>query len=134
MKLSEYVLNNNIERTQNLVDKNFVKQAETLMQVSVGEQLADYLTNYGYLANGCVEFYGINSVQQLKSDMITETLYLHKYHPKTINLIAFECFGEDAYSLVSSDDLIYIYYADTDELQSTGIKLNDYILSKIREA
>lgn len=134
MKLKDFVEIYSIEHTQNLVDDIFLKESEAVMQVSVGNQLSDYLTSYGYLAYKHIELYGMNSIQKLKSDMITETVYLHKYFPKTENMIALEDLGDDLYVLVSPDDFVFYFDTVSDEVKAVGKTLEEYVISHFLEA
>jgi len=79
-----------------------------------------------------IEFYGVNSKQKEKSDMITQTLYLHTYFQKTRQYIAFENIGEGRYILVDECDNMYSYSSEQDSIRSLGVDLGEYILGRLK--
>ena len=62
--------------------KDDVVLAEKILNVKFGAQLVCYLINFGYIGFKSAEFYGINSVQKEKSDLIIQTKYLNEYFKK----------------------------------------------------
>ncbi|MCD7822654.1 MAG: SMI1/KNR4 family protein [Oscillospiraceae bacterium] len=133
MDIKEFVHNKDVDFTKNLIGKSDIRAVEKELGVKIGSQLEEYLLEYGYLGFESVELYGVNSRQKLKSDMVTQTLYLHKYFRKTKPYIAIESFGDGDYRLVDPDDNVYRYISDGDDLTSTGKKLFDYILERFEE-
>lgn len=129
MNLDEFIYDEKVDYTKNLINEEFIVKAETSMGISIGNQLKRYLLDYGYLGYGSVEFYGINSVQNLNSDMIQQTQYLHTYFPKTCNFIALGSYGDGEYVLIDSRDFIYLYSTEQNILEETNMLLNDYIFN-----
>ena len=77
-----------------------------------------------------VEFFGMNPRQGLKSDLIEQTLYMHKYFPATSDLIAIDNQGEGDYYLVDSEDVVYEYDTSLKQLRKTALKLFEYIVER----
>lgn len=91
---------------------------------------SEYLLKYGYLGFEYVEFFGMNPRQGLKSDLIEQTLYMHKYFPATSDLIAIENQGEGDYYLVDSEDVVYEYDVSLKRERKTGKKLFEHIVQR----
>jgi len=133
MKLKSFLENHEVEYTRNVVKPEEVSVIEKEMGVSLGHELSEYILKYGYLAYKHLEYYGINSVQMLESDMVRQTKYIHTYFPKTINYIAFSNSGDGYYILVSSQDDVYEYSCEMNVVYDLGMKLFDYILESFQE-
>lgn len=111
-----------------------LEQAEKEVGLRFGEELTEYLLKYGYLGYEHIELYGMNSRQGLESDMVKQTLYLHKYFPVTHGYVALENQGEGDYYLVNSDDEVYEYISEQNKLFDTGMDLYQYILRRFQDA
>jgi hypothetical protein len=134
MDIKQFIAENDVDKGNALIDVTLLEQAEQLVCVRFGEELTEYLLKYGYLGFLYVELYGMNSRQGLESDMIKQTLYLHKYFPLTKAYVAIENQGEGDYFLVDSDDVVYEYISEQNNLLNIGMKLNQYILHRFQEA
>ena len=132
MDYKEFVKQNDVDCTKNLINEQELDELEKNVGLKFGSQLKDYILSYGYLGFLAVEFYGINSKQKEKSDLITQTLYLHKYFDKTKQYIAFENIGEGRYILVDECDNMYSYSSEQDSIRSLGVDLGEYILGRLK--
>ena len=130
MVYKEFVKQNDVDFTKNLVKEHELVELEKITGLAFGSQLKDYILSYGYLGFSEIEFYGINSKQNEKSDLITQTVYLHTYFQKTQQYIAFENIGEGRYILVDESDNMYSYSSEQDSIQSLGVDLGEYILGR----
>lgn len=133
MTLEEFIQNNDVEMTKNTVDASFIGLMTQVVGVVAGPQLEKYILSYGYLAFSFMEFYGINSLQDEKSDMIMQTVYLHKYFTKTEQYIALCNLAEGIYALIDSNDYVYEYDSVSGTIITLGVKLFDYITKKFEE-
>lgn len=131
MMLDKKIEGIDVECTMNVVDEAFIGIAESELGVGFGIQLRNYILKYGYLAFEDIELYGINSKQKLQSDMISQTLYLHKYFELTKNYIALENTGEGIYILVGSNDKVYKYDSEQDVIQNLHMLLEEYIIFRL---
>lgn len=127
MGIKEFIANNDVDQSNDTIDTSMLEQAEKTIGIHFGEELTEYLLKYGYLGFEYVEFFGMNSRQGLKSDLIEQTLYMHKYFPVTSDLIAIENQGEGDYYLVDSEDAVYEYDTSLKKLKKTGLKLFKHI-------
>ena len=118
--LDKFIKEKGVEFTKNLINMENINEAQ------------NYLGN-GYLAYEYAELYGINSIQLMESDMIKETKRLHELFQKTANLIIIENQGDGDYYLVDSNDNVYEYISDIDELTDVKMSLFDYILNRFTE-
>ncbi|MBP5167616.1 MAG: hypothetical protein ILP14_00225, partial [Oscillospiraceae bacterium] len=75
--------------------------------------------------------YGMNTRQGLDSELVKQTLYMHKYNPETSKMIAIENQGDGDYFLVNSEDDVFEYDTDINELQPTGKKLSEYLIIRL---
>jgi len=132
MVYKEFVKQNDVDFTKNLVKEHELVELEKITGLVFGSQLKDYILSYGYLGFSEIEFYGINSKQNEKSDLITQTVYLHTYFQKTQQYIAFENIGEGRYILVDESDNMYSYSSEQDSIQSLGVDLGEYILGRFK--
>lgn len=132
MAYKKFIEQNDVDFTKNLVNEQELAEFEKIAGLSFGAQLKEYILTYGYLGFSAVEFYGVNSKQREKSDLITQTLYLHTYFKKTQRYIAFENIGEGKYILVDGHDNIYSYSSEQDDIQSLGVDLGEYILCRFK--
>lgn len=130
-KLKEFVEKNGIEYTKNIVSEPELYMLKAQFNLKFGNELTYYILNFGYLAYESVEFYGINSRQGVKSDMLTQTIYLNKHFPCTKNLIALENIGEGEYYLVDSKDKIYQFISEENKLNEINLTLIEYIIKRL---
>ena len=134
MTLKKFIENNDVDFTKNLVGIDSIPAIEKEVGVSFGGELVKYIVKYGYLAFEDIEFYGINSTQNLDSDMVKQTIYLHKYFPKTAGYVALENQGDGDYYIVNSSDEVFEYNSSLGTLDTTGKKLFEYILDRFLES
>ena len=134
MKLKEFIDNNEVIFTKNVVASESIKTIEKELDVLFGDELTQYILEYGFLGYKHIELYGINSKQMSESDMVKQTKYLHKYFPKTSKYIALENKGDGEYILVSPNDDICEYFSEEDLIHKTGDRLFDYIVNRFQEA
>lgn len=132
MDIRDFLDANPVLSSKNTITMEQVAKVESIIGVHFGPQLVKYLVDYGYLAYEYVELYGVNPVQMLESDMVTQSKYLHKYFPKTANLVALENRGEGDYYLVDAEDNVFEYISELDKLESAKCKLFDYILKRFQ--
>ncbi len=130
MTVSEFVRNNKVRFTYSTIKENEIPTYEKSMGVKMGEQLKEYIVEYGFLAFCYVEMFGINDIRQMKSDMIMETEFVHDMSDKAKNLIALEDQGDGDYFLVDSEDNVYRFIPALDELTPMNVKLYDHILAR----
>lgn len=132
MDIHDFICKNDVDFAAHLINRTDLELAENELEIRFGPQLSEYLLDYGYLGFESVEFYGMNSRQGLKSDMITQTHYLHKYYVATNPYVAFENCGEGNYILVDSEDNVFYFISETNKLVQTDRKLFDYILNRFQ--
>ena len=130
MSYKEFIKNNDVDYTKNLITEKELVQFEKNTGLTFGMQLKEYILSYGYLGFLSIEFYGINSKQKEKSDLITQTEYLHTYFKKTTQYFAFENIGDGRYVLIDENDNVYSYSLEQDTIQSLDVDLNKYILKR----
>lgn len=128
--LKSFISNNQVDYSNNTINKDMIKQAEKMVSVHFGKELTEYLLKYGYLGYKHVEFFGINRTQGLESDLVKQTSYMHEQFPVTSDLVAIENQGEGDYYLVDSSDNVYEYDTNEKRLRKTGNKLFDHILQR----
>ena len=101
---------------------------EEALGVKFGEQLREYILNYGYLAYEYIEFDGINIGQKLDSDMIKDTENIRSLSDKVKELIVIENQGDGDYYLIDSNDNMYEFILDGSlELKELNIDFCQYI-------
>lgn len=132
MDINDFICKNDVDFAAHLIKRADLQLVENELGVHIGPQLAAYLLDYGYLGFESVEFYGMNSRQGMKSDMVTQTLYLHKYYAATASYIAIENYGEGDYILVDSEDNVFRFVSEENTLTKIGKKLFDYILTRFQ--
>ena len=131
MNLEEFIKENDLECSKNLINTEQLHVIEKGLNSHFGSQLVDYIMKYGYLAYEYLEFYGITSNQLEKSDLVQQTKYIHEYYDKTKGFVAIESLGEGIYAIVSESDYVFIYDSVSDKIQDTGKKLFDYIYDRL---
>ena len=119
-----------MDSTPNLISEEDLAEVEKAVGAAFGPELRRYILEYGYLGYEFLELYGVNSIQRLDSDMVTQTLHLHEYFPATAGYIAIEGDGEIGYWLVDSGDSVFEFDLDSQEVKPTGKKLFDYIAGR----
>lgn len=132
--LKDIVKSRNVDFSTNRINIRQLSDYEKQMGVVFGEQISDYITEYGYLGYDFIEFYGINAAQGFNSDMVVKTTWLHSAFPQTKGLTAIEDQGDGDYYLADENDDIYRFMAETDELSKTQLKFNDYVLERFETA
>ncbi|MDE6435206.1 MAG: SMI1/KNR4 family protein [Lachnospiraceae bacterium] len=131
--LSDFINNNDVLKTNNLVDSKFLNDAQKLIGIAMGPQLKKYIMEYGFLIYGSVEFNGVNSKQKMESDLITQTLYLHKYFPLTKKFYAIGNRGDGLYCLADSSDGVFEFDLENNILTNVNRSLFDYIFRRFEE-
>lgn len=134
MTLNEFVENNAVDYSYNRISEDKIREMEIFLKVGFGDQLKKYILCYGYLGYKYIELYGINSFQGINSDMVKKTVWLHGYFEKTKGLIAVEDQGDGDYYLVDSNDSVYRFVADNNELIPQDTDLFNYILNRFLSA
>lgn len=132
MSIKDFLKENEVDFTKNTIKVDILESVEKKLGIKFGEELTEYLLKYGYLGYESIEFYGINSLQGLDSDMVKQSLYLHEYYAATVPYVALENQGDGDYYLVDSDDKVYEYNSEQDQLEDTGMKLFEYILKRFQ--
>ncbi len=130
--LKDIIKDRDIDFSSNRINVNQLGEYENHMGVIFGEQVSNYITEYGYLGYEFIEFYGINAAQGLDSDMVTTTKWLHSAFPQTKGLTAIEDQGDGDYYLADENDNIYRLLDSTGELTGTQLKFNDYVLERFK--
>ena len=134
MDIKEFIAKNSVDQTNSPINVSVLEQAEKVVGMRFGEELTEYLLKYGYLGFEYVEFYGMNARQGLKSDLVEQTLYVHKYFPDTTALVAIENQGEGNYYLVDCEDAVYEYDTNMKQLRKTGLNLFEHIVNRFEVA
>ena len=135
MDIKQFIQENDVLKSNSLIEASTINDVENTIGIKVGKQLIEYITTYGYLIFEDVELYGITARQGIEeSDMVKQTLYLHKYFPGTKGYIALENQGDGDYYIVDSTDTVYEFISEQDKLNNTGLKLFDYIIKRFEEA
>lgn len=75
MNFEKFIKNNEVEYSKNIISNEELERILLKNGIQIGEQLKEYILQFGYLAFKQIEFYGINGIQKEKSDLIKNTLY-----------------------------------------------------------
>lgn len=134
MDLREFIEANEIIMGSNLINIDQVESVEEAVGVSFGGELVKYIVKYGFLIFEDIELYGVDARQMLDSDLVKQTIYLHKYFPKTKGYVALENQGDGVYAVVDANDEVFQYISETDTLKDTGKSFFQYILNRFQEA
>lgn len=132
-KLNQFIKNNAVDYSDKTIDIANIENYESKIDLKMGKQLIEYITKYGYLGYKSIEFYGINSKQELNSDLIKQTIYLHEYYDITKPYIAIENVGDNIYATVDSNDNVFICDLVTKNIKNINLKLFEYIIKRFNE-
>lgn len=133
LNLEEFIKNNECDYTKNIITEETLKKAEQELELIFGSQLKEYITKYGYLGFESIELYGMNSKQNLESDLCKQTKYLHENFDITKNYIAIQKTNDNIYALVDETDNVYQLNLIQNKIENLNIKLEDYILKIFNE-
>lgn len=125
--LDAFIQSHDVDYSKTPANDSIVKNAESKLGVKFGPQLYKYLTQYGYLGYEHVEFHGITKQQGLNSDMVKDTLKVHKLSSDTRNMVVIENQGEGDYFLVDSKDKVYEFDVNMGKVVPTKYSLFRYI-------
>lgn len=128
MELKEFINNNDVDYTKNVVDSSFIEEIEHIFDFKIGPQLKDYILNYGYLGYKHIELFGINSEQKYKSDMIEVSNSIHHRFSQTSKFLAIGGDGEVGYFLVDGNDQVYELNPVNGNIEPLNMSMYDYIL------
>ncbi len=113
---------------------------ETLLAIqkklncTFGPQLMCYLTEFGYLARGYKEMYGVNERQKMDSDLVKTTEMLHADFPLSRGMVAVDNQGDGDYILCNAQDMVYEFIpSNNNEFYPLGQTLLYYILARLNE-
>ena len=129
-ELEIFIKNNECDYTRNIINLEILKTAEQIIGIKFGYQLSEYLLKYGYLGYKSIELYGMNSNQGLNSDLFEQTMYLHNSFEITKPYIVIDKIQDSVYTLIDSNDNIYICDLGKNAIKNVNIKLFDYILKR----
>lgn len=132
--LDAFIQSHDVDYSKTPANDSIVKNAESKLGVKFGPQLYKYLTQYGYLGYEHVEFHGITKRQGLNSDMVKDTLKVHKLSQDTRNMVVIENQGEGDYFLVDSKDKIYEFDINMGKVVPTKYSLFRYIENRFNLA
>lgn len=132
-KLKEFMKSNEVDFTKNLVSNEELDEILKSCNLTMSEELKSYIISFGYLGFKHIEFCGINSFQKEKSDLITQSLNLHKYFPKTCDYLVLESQGEGGYILVDKNSCVFDFDANNDSLKPLNKTLYEYIYERFNE-
>lgn len=132
--LDAFIQSHDVDYSKTPANDSIVKNAESKLGVKFGPQLYKYLTQYGYLGYEHVEFHGITKQQGLNSDMIKDTLKVHKLSQDTRNMVVIENQGEGDYFLVDSNDKVYEFDINMGKVVPTKYSLFRYIEDRFNNA
>lgn len=132
-ELDIFVKNNECDYTRNIISLEVLKMVEETIGIKFGNQLSEYLLKYGYLGYKSVELYGMNSNQGLNSDLFEQTMYLHNSFEITQPYIAIDKIQDSIYTLIDSNDNIYICDLEKNVIRNVNIKLFEYIFKRFKE-
>lgn len=132
-ELGNFIKNNDCDYSRNIISSEVLKMAEDTIGIKFGNQLSEYLLKYGYLGYKSVELYGMNSNQGLNSDLFEQTMYLHNSFEITKPYIAIDKIQDSVYTLIDSDDNIYVCDLEKNIVRNVNIKLLDYIIKRFEE-
>lgn len=132
-KLNDFLKNKEFDSTINLVSNEFINNVQSITNIKFGVQLREYILKYGYIGYKFLELYGINSKQGMNSDLIKQTLYLHQYFERTKQYYALANEGDGEYILINSEDKIFSFDSDTNEIISLDIKFEDYLINTMKQ-
>lgn len=130
MKLIDIIVGYDYDCSPNVIEREDIEKYEKIIKQPFGPMIKNYILNYGYLGLDSIEFYGITTSQKENSDLITQTLYLHKTYDTTKNYIAFENLGDGVYTLLDSNDMTYKFISETNKLIPFNMNLYDYIADR----
>lgn len=130
MELNDFIKENNVDYSYNRVSESFIDELESIVGFKIGEQLKEYILNYGYLGYEHIELFGVNNAQRADSDLVKQTLFLNNKFDKAIGFFAIEDQGDGDYYLVDSNDMVYRFILGSKTLIATNLKLNEYILNR----
>lgn len=125
--LDAFIQSHDVDYAKTPANDSIVKNAESKLGVKFGPQLYKYLTQYGYLGYDYVEFHGITKQQGLNSDMVKDTLKVHKLSQDTRNMVVIENQGEGDYFLVDGKDKVYEFDINMGKVVPTKYSLFRYI-------
>lgn len=132
-ELGNFIKNNDCDYSRNIISSEVLKMAEDTIGIKFGNQLSEYLLKYGYLGYKSVELYGMNSNQGLNSDLFEQTMYLHNSFEITKPYIVIDKIQDSVYTLIDSDDNIYVCDLEKNIVRNVNIKLLDYIIKRFEE-
>ena len=133
MELLDIIVGFDYDCTTDTIERDEIETYEKLIDVKFGPQARNYILNYGYLGLNDIEFYGLSNIQKENSDLITQTNYLHKTFNTTIGYIAFENMGDGVYTLLDSEDMVYKFISENNEVIPYNMTLYEYISERFNE-
>ena len=132
-RIELFIERNGVNKGRGVATYTVVRKVEKVLDINFGPQLIQYVMEYGYLGYDSIELFGIYTINAWEhTDMVKETLYLRHNFPATQKLVALENRGDGDYFLVDSDDYVYEYDTEVDELRKTNQTLFEYILSRFK--
>ena len=133
MELLDIIVGFDYDCSTDPIEREEIELYEKLIGVNFGTHTQNYILNYGYLGLDDIEFYGLSDIEKEKSDLVTQTNYLHKTFNMTKGYIAFENIGDGVYTLLDSNDMAYKFISENNEILPYNINLYKYISERFNE-
>ncbi|MBQ8058111.1 MAG: SMI1/KNR4 family protein [Ruminococcus sp.] len=134
MSLKSIIGNRAIDVSPSPIGEDEFGMVELYLEAKLGDELKEYLVEYGYIGYNFVEMFGVNSKMGARSSMIKKTMYLHENYKQTQGLIAVEDQGDGDYYLVDENDKVYRFLQSREELTDIGCDLYTYISDRLAQA
>ena len=107
-----------------------VQNAAVVLGMAFGPEMSEYLSDYGAIAFGSVEFNGLTETKKDNSSLVRNTEFLREAFPGRLNGLALlEDRGNGAYALCDGFDRIWFFTPELSfDLVDSGMDLIDYTL------
>lgn len=109
-----------------------VKNAAAALGMAFGSEMSEYLSVYGAISFGPIEFNGLTEAKKNNSSLVLNTACLREAFPGKLNGLALlEDRGDGDYILCDSSDHIWFFTPELSlELIDSGMDLIDYTLQR----
>lgn len=113
-----------------------VRNAAIFLGMSFGPELADYLSVYGAISFGIVEFNGLTEVKKNNSSLVRNTMFLRDAFPSKLKgMVLLEDRGDGDYVLCDLFDHIWFFKPELSlELVDSKMDLINYTLQRHQES
>lgn len=131
---NNHILPSDIKKESSPFDYDCLEKFEQYIGYPFKEEMQFYLMKLGGLSYKNTQLYNANLDKGMSSEIVQETMKLHKRFPETKKYVVLSCSKKDRYILIDKNDMVYTFTTQNKENTPLNQSISEYIMSQFRDA